>query len=57
MKWAYLSVPVCGTLVTIRFIERLIYVIQGKTFEHDKMAELSEEEKKLVAGMKKEGES
>jgi C4-dicarboxylate transporter DctQ subunit len=57
MKWAYLSVPVCGALVTLRFIERLIYVIQGKTFEHDKMAELSEEEKKLVAGTMQKGES
>jgi len=55
MTWAYMSVPVCGVLVTLRFIERLVYVMQGKTFEHDKMAELSEEEKKIVAGMQAQG--
>lgn len=53
MEWAYLSVPVCGVLVTLRFIERLVHVMQGKSFEHDKMAELSEEEKKIMARMKK----
>jgi C4-dicarboxylate transporter DctQ subunit len=56
MEWAYLSVPVCGVLVTLRFIEKLVYVIQGKSFEHDKMHELSDEEKKLMAGMKKKGD-
>ena len=49
MQWAYMSVPVLGVLVTLRFIERLVYVIQGKSFENDKLAELSEEEKKMVA--------
>jgi len=56
MEWAYMSVPVCGALVTLRFIEKLVYVLQGKTFEHDKMHELSDEEKKLMAGMKKKGD-
>jgi C4-dicarboxylate transporter DctQ subunit len=53
MEWAYMSVPVCGGLITLRFVERLVYVIQGKTFEHDKMHELSHEEKKLMAEMGK----
>jgi C4-dicarboxylate transporter DctQ subunit len=57
MEWAYWSVPVCGGLITLRFVERLVYVIQGKTFEHDKLAELSDEEKELMAGMKKKGDS
>ena len=57
MEWAYMSVPVCGALITLRFIEKLVYVIQGKTFEIDKLQELSEEEKKLMAGMKKKGDS
>ncbi|NOX32375.1 MAG: TRAP transporter small permease [Deltaproteobacteria bacterium] len=57
MEWAYMSVPVCGVLVTLRFIEKLVYVIQGKTFEHDKISELSEEEKKLLTGIKKKGDS
>ena len=53
MEYAYMSVPVCGVLITLRFVERLVYVIQGETFEHDKMAELSEEEKRIMAEMKK----
>jgi C4-dicarboxylate transporter, DctQ subunit len=53
MEWAYFSVPVCGVLVTVRFIERLVYVAQGKTFEHDKMHELSDEERKFLVGKKK----
>ncbi len=57
MEYAYMAVPVCGVLITLRFIERLVYVIQGKTFEHDKMHELSDEEKKLMAAMKKKGDS
>ncbi len=57
MEWAYMAVPVCGVLVTIRFLERLVYVIQGQSFEHDKMHELSDEEKKLMAGMKKKGDA
>lgn len=57
MQWAYMSVPVCGVLVTLRFIERLVYVMQGKSFEHDKMAELSEEEKQIMAEMQKKGEA
>jgi len=43
MKWAYLSVPVCGVLMTLRFIEKFVYALQGKSFEHDKMHELSDE--------------
>ncbi len=57
MEYAYMAVPVCGVLVTARFIERLVYVIQGKTFEHDKMHELSDKEKEMMARMKKTGES
>lgn len=48
MEIGYLAVPVGGVLLSFRFIEQLVYVLQGKSFEIDHMHELSEEDKKLV---------
>jgi C4-dicarboxylate transporter DctQ subunit len=49
MEIGYLAIPVGGVLICLRFIERLVYVLQGKTFEIDRMHELTQEEKeKLV---------
>ena len=49
MEIGYLAIPVGGVLVSLRFIERLVYVLKGKSFEIDRMHELSEEDKeKLV---------
>ena len=41
--------------MTLRFIEKFVYVLQGMSFEHDKMHELSDEERDLMTGMKKGG--
>ena len=45
MQLGSLAVPVGGVLVTLRFIERLALVLKGKSFEIDRMHELTEEEK------------
>ncbi|UCD33693.1 MAG: TRAP transporter small permease [Desulfobacterales bacterium] len=49
MEIGYLAIPVGGVLVCLRFIERLVYVIQGKSFEIDRMHELTDEEKEKLA--------
>jgi C4-dicarboxylate transporter DctQ subunit len=49
MEIGYLAVPVGGVLVCLRFVERLTYVIQGKSFEIDRMHELTDEEKEKLA--------
>jgi len=48
MEIGYLAVPVGGVLVTLRFIERLAFVLKGRIVEADRMHELSEEEKKKL---------
>ncbi|MFC1886760.1 TRAP transporter small permease [Thermodesulfobacteriota bacterium] len=48
MEIGYLAVPVCGVLVTLRFIEQLVYRLKGEVFEADRMHELSEEDKKKL---------
>ncbi|MBC8434046.1 MAG: TRAP transporter small permease [Desulfobacterales bacterium] len=48
MEIGYLAIPVGGVLVSLRFIERLVYVLKGELFEIDRMHELSEEEKKKL---------
>lgn len=48
MEIGYLAVPVGGVLICLRFIERLVYVFQGKVLEEDRMHELSEEDKKKL---------
>lgn len=48
MQIGYLAIPVGGTLICLRFIERVVYILQGKSFAADRMHELSDEEKKLL---------
>ena len=49
MEIGYLAIPVGGVLISLRFIERLVYILKGKSFEIDRMHELSKEDKeKLV---------
>ncbi len=49
MEIGYLAIPVGGVLVSLRFIERLVYVLKGESFEIDRLHELSEDDKeKLV---------
>ena len=49
MEIGYLSVPVGGVLICLRFIERLVSVLKGEVFEIDRMHELTKGEKdKLV---------
>ena len=49
MEIGYLAIPVGGVLISLRFIERLVYVLKGESFAIDRLHELSEEEKaKLV---------
>jgi len=49
MEIGYLAIPVGGVLVSLRFIERLVYVLKGESFAIDRLHELSEDEKeKLV---------
>jgi hypothetical protein len=35
-------------LISLRFIERLVYVLKGELFEIDRMHELSEEDKEKL---------
>lgn len=49
MQIGYLAVPVGGVLICLRFIERLALVLKGKSFEIDRMHELTEEEKDKIA--------
>jgi C4-dicarboxylate transporter DctQ subunit len=53
MEIGYLAVPVGGVLLSLRFIEQLVYVLQGKTIEIDKMHELSEEDRAKLVHMDK----
>ncbi len=49
MEIGYLAIPVGGVLVSLRFVERLVYVLKGESFEVDRLHELSEDDKeKLV---------
>jgi C4-dicarboxylate transporter DctQ subunit len=49
MEIGYLAIPVGGVLVSLRFIERLVYVLKGESFVIDRLHELSEDDKeKLV---------
>ncbi len=49
MEIGYLAIPVGGVLVSLRFIERLVYVLKGELFEVDRLHELSADDKeKLV---------
>lgn len=48
MEIGYLAVPVGGALVCLRFVERLIYVLQGKSFVIDRMHELTGDDKKKL---------
>jgi C4-dicarboxylate transporter DctQ subunit len=49
MEIGYLAIPVGGVLISLRFVERLVYVLKGELFAIDRLHELSEEEKeKLV---------
>lgn len=49
MEIGYLAIPVGGVLICLRFIERLVYVLKGESFEIDRMHELSSEEKERLA--------
>jgi C4-dicarboxylate transporter DctQ subunit len=49
MEIGYLAIPVGGVLISLRFIERLVYILKGKSFEIDRMHELSEEDKEKLA--------
>jgi C4-dicarboxylate transporter DctQ subunit len=48
MEIGYLSVPVGGVLLSLRFVEQLVYVLRGESYAIDRMAELSEEDKKKL---------
>jgi C4-dicarboxylate transporter DctQ subunit len=49
MEIGYLAIPVGGVLVSLRFVERLVYVLKGESFAIDRLHELSEDDKeKLV---------
>ncbi len=49
MEIGYLAIPVGGVLVSLRFVERLVYVLKGESFAVDRLHELSEDDKeKLV---------
>jgi len=54
MEIGYLAVPVGGVLLGLRFIEQLVYVLQGRVVEVDKMHELSEEDKAKLVHMEKD---
>jgi len=54
MEIGYLAVPVGGVLLGLRFIEQLVYVLQGKAIEIDKMHELSEEDKAKLVHVEKD---
>jgi C4-dicarboxylate transporter, DctQ subunit len=49
MEIGYLAVPVGGALLSLRFIERLVHVLKGESFEIDRMHELSGDEKEKLA--------
>ena len=49
MEIGYLAIPVGGVLISLRFIERLVYILKGKSFEIDRMHELSKEDKEKLA--------
>jgi C4-dicarboxylate transporter, DctQ subunit len=49
MEIGYLSVPVGGVLICLRFIERLVSVLKGEVFEIDRMHELTKGEKDKLA--------
>lgn len=53
MEIGYLAVPVGGVLLCLRFIERLVYVLQGRSLTEDRMHELSEEDKKKLGHLAK----
>ena len=53
MEIGYMAVPVGGILICLRFIERLVYVLQGKSLTEDRMHELSDEDKKKLAHLSK----
>lgn len=48
MEIGYLAVPIGGVLICLRFIERLVSVLQGKIIVEDRVHELSEEDKKKL---------
>ena len=48
MEIGYLAIPVGGVLMSVRFIERLVLVLQGASLETDRVHELSEEDKKKL---------
>jgi C4-dicarboxylate transporter DctQ subunit len=48
MEIGYLAIPVGGVLICARFIERLVYTVQGKSFETDQLHELNEDDKKKL---------
>lgn len=48
MEIGYAAIPLGGALFCLRFIERLVYVLKGETFEADRMHELSEEDKQKL---------
>ena len=48
MEIGYLAVPVGGVLLSLRFVERLVYVLKGQVVESDRMHELSDEDKKKL---------
>jgi C4-dicarboxylate transporter, DctQ subunit len=52
MEIGYMAVPVGGVLIALRFIERLVHVLKGESFEIDRMHELSSEEKDKLAAAK-----
>lgn len=54
MEIGYLAVPVGGVLLGLRFIEQLVYVLQGKSIEVDKMHELSEEDRAKLVHLEKD---
>lgn len=49
MEVGYLSVPVGGVLICLRFCERLVLILKGESFEIDRMHELTDAEKKKMA--------
>ncbi len=49
MEIGYLAIPVGGVLISLRFVERLVYILKGESFAIDRLHELSEDDKeKLV---------
>ncbi|MEW6670061.1 MAG: TRAP transporter small permease [Thermodesulfobacteriota bacterium] len=48
MEIGYLAVPVGGVLISLRFIERLVYAFRGFDLVEDRMHELSDEDKKKL---------